>query len=70
MFSFHATKLFHSIEGGMLVFKETALNEIFNYFKNFGFKNENEVVMPGTNAKMNEFQALMGLNVLEYIDEK
>lgn len=69
MFSFHATKLFHSIEGGMLIFKETALNGIFNYLKNFGFKNENEVVMPGTNAKMNEFQALMGLNVLEYIDE-
>ena len=69
MFSFHATKLFHSIEGGMLVYDDKGFNEIFNYLKNFGFKNETEVVMPGTNAKMNEFQAVMGLAVLNYIDE-
>jgi dTDP-4-amino-4,6-dideoxygalactose transaminase len=69
MFSFHATKLFHSIEGGMLTFKETGFKGIFDYLKNFGFKNESEVVMPGTNAKMNEFQALMGSQVLKYIDE-
>lgn len=69
MFSFHATKLFHSIEGGMLVYKEDRLTEIFNYLKNFGFKNETEVVMPGTNAKMNEFQSLMGINVLRHIEE-
>jgi dTDP-4-amino-4,6-dideoxygalactose transaminase len=66
MFSFHSTKLFHSIEGGMLIFKNSNLKEKFNYLKNFGFKNEIEVVMPGTNAKMNEFQALMGLKVLKY----
>jgi len=68
MFSFHSTKLFHSIEGGMLVFPETILKSTFNYLKNFGFKNEIEVVMPGTNAKMNEMQALMGSQVLKYID--
>jgi len=68
MFSFHATKLFHSIEGGMLTFKETGLKGIFDYLKNFGFKNEVEVVMPGTNAKMNEMQALMGIQVLKYLD--
>lgn len=68
MFSFHATKLYHSIEGGMLTFKEDGLKKTFNYLKNFGFKNETEVVMPGTNAKMNEFQALMGMQILEYID--
>ena len=69
MFSFHATKLFHSIEGGMLTFKEAGLKGIFDYLKNFGFKNEVEVVMPGTNAKMNEMQAMMGSQVLKYIDE-
>lgn len=69
MFSFHSTKLFHSIEGGALIFKETGLKGIFDYLKNFGFKNELEVVMPGTNAKMNEMQALMGIQILKYIDE-
>ena len=68
MFSFHSTKLFHSIEGGMLIFRETGLKGVFDYLKNFGFKNEVEVVMPGTNAKMNEFQALMGIQVLKYLD--
>lgn len=69
MFSFHSTKLFHSIEGGMLIFRETGLKGLFDYLKNFGFKNEVEVVMPGTNAKMNEMQALMGIQVLKYIEE-
>ncbi len=69
MFSFHSTKLFHSIEGGMLVFREAGLKGLFDYLKNFGFKNEVEVVMPGTNAKMNEVQALMGIQVLKYLDE-
>jgi dTDP-4-amino-4,6-dideoxygalactose transaminase len=69
MFSFHSTKLFHSIEGGMLIFKEAGLKDKFDYLKNFGFKNEVEVVMPGTNAKMNEMQALMGIQVLKHLDE-
>jgi dTDP-4-amino-4,6-dideoxygalactose transaminase len=68
MFSFHATKLFHSIEGGMLTFRDSSLKETFDYLKNFGFKNEVEVVMPGTNAKMNEMQALMGILVLRHLD--
>jgi len=68
MFSFHATKLFHSLEGGLLVYKEGRLKSLFDYLKNFGFKNELEVVMPGTNAKMNEMQALMGRLVLKYIE--
>jgi dTDP-4-amino-4,6-dideoxygalactose transaminase len=69
MFSFHSTKLFHSIEGGMLIFQEAGLKGMFDYLKNFGFENETEVVMPGTNAKMNEMQALMGIQVLQYIEE-
>lgn len=68
MFSFHATKLFHSIEGGMLTFRDSGLKQTFDYLKNFGFKNEVEVVMPGTNAKMNEMQALMGILVLKHLD--
>jgi len=67
MFSFHATKLYHSIEGGMLVFPDPSLRTEVDYLKNFGFKNETEVVLPGTNAKMNEIQALMGLNILKYL---
>lgn len=69
MFSFHATKLFHSLEGGMLIFKEPGLKTVFDYLKNFGFKNETEVVMPGTNAKMNELQALMGSQVLGHLTD-
>jgi len=69
MFSFHATKLYHSLEGGMLAFKENGLMKTFDYLKNFGFESQVEVVMPGTNAKMNEMQALMGLQVLGHMDE-
>ncbi len=65
MFSFHATKLYHSIEGGMLTFKNPGFKKTFDYLKNFGFENEMEVVIPGTNAKMNEFQALMGELILD-----
>jgi len=65
MFSFHATKSFHSVEGGMLIFREAGLKGIFDYLKNFGFKNEVEVVMSGTNAKMNEMQDMMGIQVLK-----
>ena len=67
MLSFHATKLFHTFEGGALVFQEEGLKSKFNYLKNFGFKNEVEVVMPGTNAKMTEFQALMGISIMKYL---
>ncbi len=69
MLSFHATKIFHSIEGGALLFKENSYKQTFNYLKNFGFKSETEVVMPGTNAKMNEFQALMGIQVMNYLEK-
>jgi len=69
MFSFHATKLYHSIEGGMLTFQDSGFKQILDYLKNFGFKSETEVVMPGTNAKMNELQALMGILVLKHLDD-
>jgi len=69
MFSFHATKSYHSVEGGMLTFQDSGLKKTFDYLKNFGFENEVEVVMPGTNAKMNEMQALMGSLVLKHLDK-
>lgn len=69
MFSFHATKLYHSFEGGMLVFADSKYAKVFDYLKNFGFENEIEVVMPGTNAKMTEVQALMGSILLPHLEE-
>lgn len=69
MFSFHSTKLYHSIEGGMLTFQASGVKSIIDFLKNFGFKNEVEVVMPGTNAKMNEMQALMGSMILEHVND-
>jgi len=68
--SFHATKIFHTIEGGALVVKDRELLEKLQLLRNHGIKSEEEVVLPGTNAKMNEFQAVMGLCNLETIDEK
>jgi dTDP-4-amino-4,6-dideoxygalactose transaminase len=69
MFSFHATKVFHSIEGGMLTFREAEMERRLDYLKNFGFESETEVVMPGTNAKMSELQALMGILLLSRMEE-
>ncbi|HAO93570.1 MAG: aminotransferase [Deltaproteobacteria bacterium GWB2_55_19] len=68
MFSFHATKLFHTAEGGALTFKDKNLKQRIDLLKNFGIKNEDEVVMPGINGKMNEIQAAIGLVVLEEIE--
>lgn len=69
MFSFHSTKLFHSIEGGLLVFKDPALQQKVDQLKNFAILSETECVDVGTNAKMNEMQALMGLLNLKVIGE-
>ena len=69
MFSFHATKPYHSIEGGLLAFADPGLKNIFNRLKNFGIVSEDEIAGLGTNAKMNEFQALMGLQILPYLPQ-
>jgi dTDP-4-amino-4,6-dideoxygalactose transaminase len=68
VFSFHATKPYHSIEGGLLAFADPAFKETFNRLKNFGIVSEHEIAGFGTNAKMNEFQALMGLKVLPHLN--
>jgi len=70
MFSFHATKLFHTAEGGALTFNNKELKARIDLLKNFGIKNEEEVIMPGINGKMNELQAALGLVVLGCIDEE
>jgi dTDP-4-amino-4,6-dideoxygalactose transaminase len=70
MFSFHPTKLFHTGEGGALSFRDESLKKRVDLLKNFGIKNEFEVVMPGINGKMNELQAAMGLCVLECVEQE
>ena len=69
MFSLHPTKLFHSCEGGVLVFKDPAIKEKLAQLRNFAIKSETECVDVGSNAKMNELQALMGCLCLDKIDE-
>lgn len=68
MLSLHATKLFHSIEGGALIYKNGNYKEIFDAYKNFGIQNEELISYVGGNAKMNELQAAMGLANLKYVD--
>lgn len=67
--SFHATKLFHTIEGGALIINDDKLLQKARYLINFGIKNQEEIPHLGTNAKMNEFEAAMGLCVLDDIEE-
>jgi len=69
MFSFHATKIFNTIEGGALAYNNVKLKEILNNLKNFGIKGPEVVEYVGGNAKMNEFQAAMGICNLRHIDE-
>ena len=69
MYSFHPTKLFHSCEGGLLVFRDESLREHLAELRNFAIKGELSCVDVGTNAKMNELQALMGLECLKAMPE-
>ena len=66
--SFHATKLFHTIEGGALIINDDSLVEKARYLRNFGIKNEESIPELGTNAKMNEFEAAMGLCMLDEME--
>jgi dTDP-4-amino-4,6-dideoxygalactose transaminase len=68
--SFHATKVFNTIEGGAIFARDECVLEKVKLLRNHGILSEEEVVLAGTNAKMNEFQAAMGLCNLEDIDEK
>jgi len=67
--SFHATKVFTTFEGGAIVTHDEKTKKRIDYLKNFGFAGETTVVAPGINAKMNEFQAALGLLQLKYVDQ-
>ena len=67
-FSFHATKVFNTIEGGALSFKDEDLVDTLHYLRDFGIYDEERIVEVGANAKMNEFCAAMGLCNLRHLD--
>lgn len=67
--SFHATKLFHTIEGGGIIFRSAEALERAKTLINFGITGPESIAGPGINAKMNEFQAAMGLCVLDEMNE-
>lgn len=69
IFSFHATKVFNTIEGGAVTFSDRKIYDKLYNLKNFGIRGEELVVDVGANAKMNEFAAIMGLCNLKYIDK-
>lgn len=68
VFSFHATKVYNTIEGGAVAFSDHKIYEKLYNLKNFGIRGEELVTEVGANAKMNEFSAIMGLCNLKYID--
>lgn len=69
MFSFHATKVFNTIEGGALAYNDKSFEQKLKDMKNFGIRGEESCLYIGGNAKMNEFQAAMGICNLRHIDE-
>ncbi len=70
MFSTHATKVFHTIEGGIVAYKDAKLFEAMQYIVNFGFTSQEDAMYIGTNARMNEFEAVMGICNLKHLDEE
>lgn len=69
-FSFHATKVFNSIEGGAVCYKDKKLGDMLYDLKNFGIHGPEDVSAVGANAKMNEFCAAMGLCNLRHVEEE
>lgn len=68
-FSFHATKVFNSIEGGAVAYRDERMGRLLYELKNFGIHGPEEVTAVGANAKMNEFCAAMGICNLRHIDD-
>ncbi|MBD5228974.1 MAG: DegT/DnrJ/EryC1/StrS family aminotransferase [Bacteroidales bacterium] len=66
--SFHATKVYNTIEGGALVMHDEQTKKRIDYLKNFGFANETTVVAPGINSKMDEIRAAYGILNLRQVD--
>lgn len=69
MFSFHATKVFNTIEGGAVTFHDATLSKELYSLKNFGIRDEELIDGIGANGKMNEFQAAMGICNLRHLEE-
>ena len=67
--SFHATKVYNTLEGGALVMHDEQTKKRIDYLKNFGFAGETKVVAPGINSKMDEVRAAYGLLNLKQVDE-
>ncbi len=70
MLSFHATKVFNTIEGGALCYHDDALVEKLNDLKNFGMHGQESCLYAGGNAKMSEFQAAMGICNLRHLEDE
>ena len=66
--SFHATKVYNTIEGGAMIMHDSETKRRIDYLKNFGFAGETEVVGPGINSKMDEIRAAYGLLTLKQVD--
>ena len=67
--SFHATKVYNTIEGGAMVMHDEQTKKRIDYLKNFGFAGETEVVAPGINSKMDEIRSVYGLLNLKQVDD-
>jgi dTDP-4-amino-4,6-dideoxygalactose transaminase len=70
MFSFHATKLFHTAEGGALAMRDHRMRARVERLKNFGIVDQEHVELAGINGKMNELQAALGLAVLDCVSDE
>jgi dTDP-4-amino-4,6-dideoxygalactose transaminase len=68
--SFHATKLFHSVEGGAVIVQDPTILEKLKLIRNFGIVSEDKVSLVGFNGKLNELQASVGLLVLDLVEEE
>lgn len=69
MFSFHATKVFNTIEGGCVTYQDSGLTDTLKLEKNFGMATQEDYTAIAGNSKMNEFQAAMGLCNLRHVDD-
>lgn len=67
--SFHATKVYNTVEGGAMVVHDAATKQRIDYLKNFGFESETEVIAPGINSKLDEVRAIYGLLNLRQVDQ-
>jgi len=70
IFSFHATKVYNTIEGGAITFKDSSLSKVIEEIRDFGIHDEESIPYVGPNGKMNEFAAAMGICNLRHVDDE